>query len=290
MKQLTAVTQCMTTTRVTRPGKQGIAWQIHSRQHLLGEGSQATAHLGGRPAGPLIVLLPLHSVQDGHDPVLEGAVVGVGHQQVAHPVEAPLAQVGAPQVEVPCECGPQTLRSTAAMNRRCLASTGVACIGSPKACQEACAPTSANAQWTSHRMLTPEQTALQIESMEMEPPSDGMQERGLQTRWYDHLYQVLLHSASCRDQDIYHAMLHQVADVLAHSRRYQVGCEAQEYLCAHTAPVHCALAVRQWLITEAPVQLQHQLCVRDTTHSRCIHLLRRGRYHVCSSLLAGRQP
>lgn len=69
------------------------------------------AHLRGCPLGALRILLLLQSVQDGHDPVFKCAVVAVGHQQVAHTIQAPLAQIGAVQVEVPRVCGTQALHN-----------------------------------------------------------------------------------------------------------------------------------------------------------------------------------
>lgn len=62
--------------------------------------AQPMNHLARRPAklgvGPARrLLLGKHRVEDGHDPVLEGAVVGVGHDEVADAVEALGAQRGA---------------------------------------------------------------------------------------------------------------------------------------------------------------------------------------------------
>lgn len=55
-------------------------------------------NLGRRPLYRVVrvlcrLLLLEHLVQDGNDPVLESAVVGVGHNHVADPVEAPAAEV-----------------------------------------------------------------------------------------------------------------------------------------------------------------------------------------------------
>lgn len=48
----------------------------------------------------LFLLLLQHGVQDRHTPVLKLDVVIVGHYQVADPVQTPLAQHAAGQVEV----------------------------------------------------------------------------------------------------------------------------------------------------------------------------------------------
>ena len=45
----------------------------------------------------LLLLLHQHLVEDGGEPVLEGAVVLVGHQQVSDAVQPALAQTGPPE-------------------------------------------------------------------------------------------------------------------------------------------------------------------------------------------------
>ena len=68
--------------------------------------AQAVDDLGRGPLHRLLVvlgrlLLLEHLVQDGDDPVLEGAVVGIGHDQVADPVESLAAETGAVGAEGP---------------------------------------------------------------------------------------------------------------------------------------------------------------------------------------------
>lgn len=72
-------------------------------------GQQGGAHHGGGPQGATGELLVEHGVQDGHHPVLEGAVVAVGHQQIPDPVEALLPQFRPAQLEVARVGGPQAL-------------------------------------------------------------------------------------------------------------------------------------------------------------------------------------
>jgi len=50
--------------------------------------AQAFDDLGGRPLGIGRVLLELHLVEDGQDPVFELAVVLVGHDEVTNAVES----------------------------------------------------------------------------------------------------------------------------------------------------------------------------------------------------------
>ena len=54
--------------------------------------SQPLDHLGGRPHDPLFLLLAHHPVEDGHDPVLELAVVVVGDEEVAYAIDSFLAE------------------------------------------------------------------------------------------------------------------------------------------------------------------------------------------------------
>lgn len=66
--------------------------------------AEAMDDLGGRPVDLLIgtlagLLLLQHFVEDGHDPVLKGAVVGVGDDQVTDAVEALAAEVGTGRAE-----------------------------------------------------------------------------------------------------------------------------------------------------------------------------------------------
>ena len=57
-------------------------------------------HLAGSPTGTLLLLLLQKLIQDGHDPILKGAVVAVRHQHVPYSVPALLAQLRTGQVEV----------------------------------------------------------------------------------------------------------------------------------------------------------------------------------------------
>ena len=61
----------------------------------------AQVYLAGRPADALLLLLLQELIQDWHDPVLEGAVVAVRHQHVAHTVPALLSQLCTLHVEIP---------------------------------------------------------------------------------------------------------------------------------------------------------------------------------------------
>ena len=74
---------------------------------------ECTAHLGGGPQRALLLLLLQHGLQDGHHPVLKLAVVAVGDQHVPDAVEARLAQLSSPQVELPREGGSQALQGSA---------------------------------------------------------------------------------------------------------------------------------------------------------------------------------
>mmetsp|Transcript_37464 Transcript_37464/g.83373 ORF Transcript_37464/g.83373 Transcript_37464/m.83373 type:complete len:278 (-) Transcript_37464:453-1286(-) len=71
--------------------------------------AQAVDHLGGCPVDAVLLLLPVHVLQNGHDPLLKPAVVGVGDHHVADAVEALLAQILALEVEVPNVGVPQAL-------------------------------------------------------------------------------------------------------------------------------------------------------------------------------------
>lgn len=58
---------------------------------------EAVDHLGGRPVNLVVgtlagFLLLEHLIQDGHNPILEGAVVGIGDDEVADTVETLLAE------------------------------------------------------------------------------------------------------------------------------------------------------------------------------------------------------
>ena len=76
--------------------------------------AQTVDHLARRPVHGFVRLLALlllgqHGVEDGQHPVLEGAVVVVGHDEVADAVEALCAQAGAGGGEVAQIGGPQAL-------------------------------------------------------------------------------------------------------------------------------------------------------------------------------------
>ena len=46
-----------------------------------------SSDLGWCPAEPIVRLLLMHLVEDGHDPLFEFDIIGVGHEHVADPVE-----------------------------------------------------------------------------------------------------------------------------------------------------------------------------------------------------------
>ena len=193
---------------------------------IIGDELRPEADLGGRPAGSVLVLLSLHGVQDGHDPVLKRAVVGVGHQQVAHPVEAPPAQVRAPQMKVPRERGAQALHdrqhSMSHESLRAWTRLEVRC-----------------------RLCLPQTRRKAGKGSGRASAAAGM---------YPHLDEVFFNPAGCGDHHIHQVVLRQEADVLADSRGDQVGREAQEDLCAHAVPVRCVcgLSIHSRLIAKPP--------------------------------------
>mmetsp|Transcript_127444 Transcript_127444/g.318199 ORF Transcript_127444/g.318199 Transcript_127444/m.318199 type:complete len:217 (+) Transcript_127444:381-1031(+) len=66
-------------------------------------------HAGGRPAHAVAVLLVVHLIEDGADPILEKAVVVVRRQQVADAVDAAPPQPEALERKVAEVCRRQTL-------------------------------------------------------------------------------------------------------------------------------------------------------------------------------------
>ena len=89
----------------------GERWAVHRDVHLrrpvihallvVDLQTEPVDDLTRGPHHALRVLLLLHNVQHGHDPVLELAVVVVGHQQVADAVEALLTKFGTLEREIP---------------------------------------------------------------------------------------------------------------------------------------------------------------------------------------------
>lgn len=71
--------------------------------------AEAVDHGGGSPAGAVGHLLVGHGVQDGVHPVFKEAVILVGHNEVAEPVDALSAQLSAVQLEVAHVSGSQAL-------------------------------------------------------------------------------------------------------------------------------------------------------------------------------------
>ena len=73
--------------------------------------SQPLDHLRGGPNDPILLLLPHHLVEDGHDPILELAIVVVGDEEVANAIDSFLAEGFSAKGKVAEECWCEALLS-----------------------------------------------------------------------------------------------------------------------------------------------------------------------------------